>query len=251
MPPSQFVSVSIKALQERVRRLENARRPDWKIVSSGSAALDRLLPDRGFRRGTIVDWLGQKGSGAAALAIVAAREACREGAALLVIDAASDYAGSGYAGSGFYPPAAASLGIDLARTVFVRPRNQADHRWAMNQALRCSGAGAVLAWPQRLDAQTFRRWQLAAETGGALGLLLRSPNVRGQPTWADIQLFVEPLPASSAAAGTPRRLRVEIVRCRGGKSGGTVELELDDETGTLQPAHALPLASPMAVAAGA
>ena len=34
-----------------------------KILTSGIAALDQLLPDAGFREGTLVEWLADAGSG--------------------------------------------------------------------------------------------------------------------------------------------------------------------------------------------
>ena len=215
----------IEALRRQIARLEGARRPrDEGPVSSGSAALDRLLPDRGFRRGTLVEWLAAgEGAGAETLALGAAARACSEGGALVVLDSRRQ----------FYPPAAARLGIELEQTIVVHAPGEADAAWALDQALRCPAVAAVLAWPERLDGRTFRRLQLAAEEGGGLGLLLRPEHVRGEPSWADVRLLVEPLPSVPAGAG--RRLRICVLRCRGGTSGGSVELEIDDETCTVHP----------------
>src|SRR5262249_23139513 len=179
-----------------------------------------------------------------------------------------------------YPPALANLGFDLSQIIFVRPQNRKDYLWALNQSLACRGVGAVLAWPQRLDDRAFRGLQLAAEKGAGLGLLVRPFSARGEPTWSEVQLWVEPLPTSvgvesaarlnnvrSSAKGfasyrsaasrssvnridTLRRLRIEILRLRGGKAGSSVELELDDERGILQESRSLHLACELAVAAG-
>ena len=73
----------------------------------------------------------------------------------------------------FYPPAAANLGIELANVFFVRPPSRKDFVWALNQSLSCQGVGAVVCWPKRLDSNTFRQLQLAAENAGTLGLLFR------------------------------------------------------------------------------
>ena len=97
-----------------------------------------------------------------------------------------------------------------------------------DQALRCPAVAATVAWPERLDGRTFRRLQLAAEAGGGLGLLLRPSRARDEPSWAEIRLRVEPLPAAGPEAG--RRLRVEVLRCRGQAEGQRVELEIDDAT---------------------
>jgi hypothetical protein len=38
----------------------------------------------------------------------------------------------------------------------------------------------------------FRRWQLAAERGGSVGLLMRPSTARAAPSWADVRIAVEP-----------------------------------------------------------
>jgi protein ImuA len=192
-------------------------------VSTGTKELDRLLPQWGLCRGTVVEWLGKvSSSGAQTLALLAGREACRDGKSLLVVDRARR----------FYPPAAAAWGIDLARLIVVHPANEADELWAIDQALRCRGIGAVWAQRDKLDGRDFRRLALAAESGETLGLLIRPAQVRGQPSWAQVQLLVSPRPSASG-----RRLRVEVTRCRGGPPGRTVELEIDEWTGHIGAEH--------------
>jgi protein ImuA len=219
----------IQALEQQIRRLEGARRrkDPGAAVPSGCAALDRLLPERGFRWGTLVEWLAAvRGTGRETLAWHAVREACREGGTLVILDHAQT----------FYPPAAARMGIDLDQMIVVRARNQADNVWALDQSLRCPAVAATLAWPEKLDEHTFRRLQLAAEQGGGLGLLMRPESARQEPSWADVRLGVEPLPTAPGAA---RRLRIQLLRSRGGISGRSVEVEIDDETYPLHPAPRL------------
>ncbi len=193
---------------------------DERFISSGCESLDQLLPSKGFRRGSLTEWLSdQPGSGAETLSLIVARQAMQRGGALVVLDRAGL----------FYPPAAASWGIDLERLVLIRPQHQRDERWAVDQALRCGGVAAVWAVMGHLDGRWFRRFQLAAESSGCLGLLLRSAKVRGMPSWSEIQLQVHPRPSASA-----RRIGIELVRCRGQGSPGVVELELDELTGELR-----------------
>ena len=205
-------------------------------LSSGCPALDRALPENGFRPGTLVEWLScGEGDGTATLALRAAAGACRGGGAVVVLDRTGE----------FYPLAAVAQGIEPARLIVVHPANKADHIWALDQALRCPAVAAVVAWPEsldgKLDGRTFRRLQLAAEQGGGLGLLIRPESVRGQPSWADVRLLVEPLPSTSSYG---RRMRVVLLRCRGGGhhvghhvpmvvvvvGEQTVEVEIDHET---------------------
>ena len=149
----------------------------------------------------------------------------------------------------FYPPAAVRLGIEPEQLLVVHTESAADHDWAMDQVLRSPAVAAVLAWPERLDGRTFRRWQLAVEQGGGLGLLLRPAAARADPSWADVRLLVEPLEldrsrdqssrrrhgATTGRGFISRRLRISVLRCRGGTGGRSVEVELDDETYCVHP----------------
>jgi len=233
--PQQIVA----ALREEVGRIEGAGRVvDCVPLGSGCAALDRLLPERGFLRGWLVEWLSAgSGSGAATLAMIAARQAAIEGGAVVVMDRTRH----------FYPPAAAALGVDLESVIVIRARTENDELWALDQVLRCPGAAAVWAPLERLDWRRFRRLQLAAESGGSLGLLVRPARVRGQPSWSQVQLLVQP-----RVSHGPRRLRVELLRCRSAAAGGAVELEMDEVTGALREAsdrhetHSLHLAAKLA-----
>jgi len=231
----------VDSLRQKIARLEGARRPTSEVpVSSGCRLVDKLLPGQGFRRGTLIEWLAcGAGSGVESLALLTARQACREGGALVVFDWARE----------FYPPAAIGLGIDPQGMIVVQAASQADNLWALDQALRCPAVAAALAWPEDLDSRTFRRLQLAAEEGGSLGLFVRPDRVRREPSWAEVRLVVEPLAAT--APQSPRRLKVQLLRCRGAASGGSVEVELDDETHPLHPAFRPPRPAARRRAAGA
>jgi protein ImuA len=204
------------------------------VVSSGCPALDRILPHQGFRCGTLVEWLSSgPGSGATTLAFraaVRARSPLVDDGAVVVLDSSGE----------FYPPAAIAQGIEPSRLIVVHPGNRADHTWAVDQALRCPAVAATVAWPERTHlaprdvlgsrradhnghTHTFRRWQLAAEQGSGLGLLIRPASARGEPSWADVRLLVEPL------FGDSRRMRVVLLHCRNGRGEQTVEVEIDDE----------------------
>jgi hypothetical protein len=170
------------------------------------------------------------GDGAGSLALAAARQACHTGRALVVVDRQRT----------FSPPAAAGWQIDVTRVVVVRPVSAADQLWAVDQALRSPGVGAVWVRLPPLDTRDFRRLQLAAEEGRSLGVLLRPASVRGWPAWSDVQWLVEPQPARESW-----RLRVELLRCRGGAGGRAAILELDETTGTWRGAHDGPATHPV------
>lgn len=216
MPP-----LDLETLRRKIVQAEEARRRDSRgVVSSGCGPLDKMLPEGGLRWGTLAEWfaLGE-GNGSSTLALLAAREACRDGGMLVVLDGRRE----------FYPPPVVRMGIALEQLLVVRAGDAADHLWALDQSLRCRGVAAVLAWPEKLDPRAFRRLQLAAEEGGGLGLFVRSGTARYDPSWADVRFFVEPLPPGSAQSA-PRRLRIHLLRCRGGTEGRNVDVEIDDET---------------------
>ena len=214
----------LEELRRRIARLEMARPSGPLPVTSGCLALDQFLPDKGFRRGTLIEWLSAgEGTGACTLALLAARTVCQNGGVLVVVDRRRD----------FCPPAAVRFGIKPEQFVVVRAESAADNDWAMDQVLRSPAVAAVLAWPEKIDGRTFRRWQLAVEQGGGLGLLLRPAAARADPSWADVRLLVEP--RGTALRSHTRLLRMIFLRCRGGTDGHSVDVELDDETYRVHP----------------
>ncbi len=229
----------LDTLRQRIALLQQRQQHGGSApVRSGCDSLDSLLPQRGFRRGTLVEWLADgAGTGVETLAMAAAVEACRDGRALVVLDRRHE----------FYPPAAARLGIELQNLIVVHTDSKADDHWALDQALRCPGVAAVLAWPQQLDGRTFRRLQLAAEGAAGLGLLIRPLAARHEPSWADVRLEVQPEPSEDCN----RRLRVRLLRCRGSDVGRSVEVKLDDETYPVHLAAGLAEATVRCGAAGA
>jgi hypothetical protein len=212
----------VQSLAEQMRQCETARRQNTSAtISTGYAILDRALAG-GLSRGTLAEWLTHDGgsaaggsaaggsaaggSGATTLALAAARQACGEAGTLVVVDRQRT----------FYPLAAVASGIDLSRLIVVRPQNDGDETWAIDQALRSGGASAVLAWPEKLDDHLFRRLQLAAEAGDALGLLVRPARAIAEASWAEVRWLVEPLPSFPARDGSaPRRAAASLLRSPG------------------------------------
>ncbi|WP_145054858.1 ImuA family protein [Lignipirellula cremea] len=216
----------IAQLKNRIEQLEGPKRPLAEVRPSGTP-LDRLLPHGGFAPGVLVEWLAEgEGSGAGVLSLLAARgvmqglaETAAAPGALVVVDRER----------WFYPPAAAALGIDLENTIAVRPSTEQEEIWAVQQALRCPGAAVVWAALGPLDDRAFRRLQLAAEEGGAIGFLLRSSRWRRRPSWAEVQFLATPLTCRHG-----HRLRVHLSRCRGAQAGRFLEMEINEATGALR-----------------
>jgi hypothetical protein len=172
----------------------------------------------------------------------------------------------------FHPPALLPWlagSVSAAQLIVARPSHDDDEIWTIDQALRCPGVAAVVAWP-RVDepapassrssrhdapasrrrssmagcrtparhrwATAMRRWQLAARGSGAVGLIVRQCPVPGERSWAEVRLAVSSSPSGSLLE---RRLRLRLI---GGEwaaavNGGAVDLVLDLARGREASAH--------------
>ncbi|MFL5340127.1 MAG: ImuA family protein [Gemmataceae bacterium] len=210
----------IRALRDRTQQLALPTRIAAPLSENSPRFTDigDLLLGRGFEPGNLVEWRNVgSGGGALTLALAVAARLLEGGGAFIVIDGPRE----------FYPPAADRLGVPLDRTAVVRPDDPRAGLWAWEQALRCPAVAVTLGWADELTDRHGHRLQLAAEAGGGLGFLLRSA---GPATKAAVRLRV----SGEGFFGRPylldRRLRVELLHCRGGTPGTSVELELDHET---------------------
>ena len=243
-------------LLKRAAEWRLAEHQGWETVSTGFQPLDQLLPAGGVRRGSLLDLIAggdaSAGSDAGGAISLACAVACRladskpvgQGTAfttsatitsvtmplarastIVVVDR----------GAGFYPPAVIPWLDALAdggeksggrpQFVVARPSRDEDEIWAIDQALRCPGVAAVLAWPTRVHATAMRRWQLASRASGAVGLLVRGLSERwpvGEPTWADAKVAISPVAGEPDADLAVRRLRLSLA---GGPWSGSEMLE--------------------------
>lgn len=204
-PPAELDRAAVlAALRARIARLDRSG------AGAGAAghiplcpAIDQALPGGGLARAGLHEVLAaDPGAATGFCALLLARSLAGHGGAALWIAAEPDA----------WPQGLARFGLGPADLVLVHARRPADALWAMEEALRCPGvAGALLVGPS-LDLTSARRLQLAAEAGGALGLLLREDADPASTTAALTRWRV----ASAPGAGDPR-WELELLRCRGGK----------------------------------
>ena len=145
-----------------------------------------------------------------------------------------------------YGPGLAAFGLDPGRLILLEAAKPAELLWAMEEGLRCPGLAAVVAELDGLDLTAGRRLQLAAEAGGATGLVL-GRRAGGAPA-APPRRRLTPPPAARSAPRRSPRWHVELLRCRGGRPRDW-EMEWHDGTGDLALAAALrdrPAAAPAA-----
>jgi protein ImuA len=224
-----------------------ARERARPVVATGFRPLDALLPAGGVRPGSLVEWLSEGDAGGGGAASLAVAVACRLAAAsggeaseqvrprtIVVVDR------TGW----FHPPAVLPWLGDGRRLVVARPARDDDEIWTIDQALRCTGVAAVVAWPRarvlagpraltRRSAQVrgarsaastqqwsvaMRRWQLAAASSGAVGLFVRPRTALGEPSWAEVRIAVMP---QAGGTLTERRLRLVL-------AGGSWEAAVGD-----------------------
>ena len=146
--------------------------------STGHAALDDLLPQRGWPRRALTELLlPADGVGELSLLMPTLARLSREGGTLALI--APPYLP--------YAPAWQAAGIDLGvlQVIEASPR---DALWAFEQCLRSGACAAVVGWPRQADAQALRRLQVAADSGDCLGFVLRDRKHAANPSPAALRL---------------------------------------------------------------
>jgi len=211
----------IQDLRERTRQIEGPVLTPAGRDEGPSHALPDLLAGRGLAAGTLIEWQGRgEGSGAVSLALSVAGHILRDDGVCVVIDPTRE----------FYPPGAACLGVAPEQTIVVRPPDFQSGLWAWEQSLRSGAVSVTLGRVDGLHERHFHRLQLAAEAGGRLGFFLRGPRDRAGPSRAGVRVLVSGRPSRGPLYPLVRRLRVELLHCRGGAAGEVVEVELGHET---------------------
>lgn len=168
------------------------------VLPTGLAALDALLPGGGWPLGAVTEiLLPREGIGEIRLVVPALAAQSRRGRWIAWIEPPHVP----------YAPALAAMGVRLSRVLYVSAGTDRDRHWAAAQCLRSGACGAVLAWPGECDDRSFRRLQLAAGKGGAMGVLFRPERAAARPSHAALRLRL---------ARSPRGAVVEVVKGRGG-----------------------------------
>ena len=212
---------ALAALRVTLRRLEGPGRAAAGALSTGFDALDRALPEGGLARGALHEIVAESADHAAASGFVLRLLAglAREGPVLWCL-----------ADPDLYGPGLQRLGLAPDRLILARTRRDADLLWAMEEGLKTPGLAAVLGEPHGLGLTASRRLQLAVESVGGLGLVLRQAEAgKAGATAAVTRWRVASAPSAAPVPGeeTPRdfglmrgRWRVSLERCRGATPTG-------------------------------
>jgi hypothetical protein len=169
----------------RVWKLKDASaapaRPVW---STGCSSLDARLPGGGWPTASLIEvLLDDTGLGEVQLFLPALVESQRtSGDVPWLVWIAPPHEP--------YAPALAQQGIELTRLLVVRPTTATEALWAAEQALGSGVCAAVLLWLKGTDDRWLRRLKLAAEAGGALGVLFRPERHRFESSPASLRLLM-------------------------------------------------------------
>jgi hypothetical protein len=172
--------------------------------STGFAALDNLLPGRGWPIGALTELLPVcTGLGEVSICMPALANLCREKRYVAFVSPPHIP----------YAPSLVNAGVSLRSVVWIECGSDEDARWSAEQLLREGQAGAVLLWSSTNQEQPLRRLQLAAEAGGALAFVYRSAQMRHQPSPAALRIEL-----TSDTNGT----RANVLKLRGGRPGSVL-----------------------------
>lgn len=166
------------------------------VVASGNEALDEALPGGGWPLGGLTEILGAA-DGVGELEVLMPALATLTRAGRLVAWIAPPHIP--------YAPALEASGLELSRMLWLRPQGAVDALWAAEQVLAAAGGGAVLLWADEVGDRQLRRLQLAAERGGALGVVFRHAGRAVQPSPAMLKAEVVVRPGGGA---------LRIIKCR-------------------------------------
>ena len=122
-----------------------------RVVGTGDALLDAQLPGGGWPVGALVEIVQAQGVHSEWRLLLPALVAVGQGAVLLVGPPQLPFG-----------PALAAQGLAPARLVWVRAQSEPERLWAAEQALRCAGVDAVLAWLGPVRSEALRRLHIAA-----------------------------------------------------------------------------------------
>ncbi|MEY2611363.1 MAG: hypothetical protein RL069_174 [Planctomycetota bacterium] len=251
----------LRELAQEIRTLQTSNRSHAKSVSSGSPSLDACLPSRGLLAGSLLELLTDqgpsllssrlsgssrarqvltRGSGLLCAALRISREWLATGKYLVMVDTQLSWSA----------PALRAMQIPLERVILIRPDQGADWIWGIDQALRSRAVGALIASVDRLDDRVARRWQLAVENGGGLGIFLRDRVMaKRYPSWAEVQWQLRSLAPNTATSAnaffgsttggfassqkvrgiSPRWFDFVLQRAPGGRIGKRVQLGIGSD----------------------
>ena len=219
---SDFRGTALAALRAEIAALEAGGRAESGSLPFGHPAIDGKLPGGGLPLGRWHEVCGaglevETGAAPAAFAALLARPLTAAGEAVWV-----------FSRDDLFAPGLTGLGFPAERLIQVCARDEAEALAVMEDALSTVGVSAVIGEVEDVDLTAGRRLQLACERRGGTGFVIRRRPFGGAARragaggaaatrWRVAPAPSEP-PAGEFGLGAPR-FRVELERCRGGRTG--------------------------------
>lgn len=185
------------------------------VLASGHAALDAVLPGGGWPVGALCEVLQaplQQHEWRLLLpalrGLLDAGVAGCSGAAPWVVLVGTPYTPFG--------PGLQAQGLDVRQLLWVRTEDAQAQLWSTEQALRCQGVGAVLAWLPLARSAQLRRLQVAAQAHHKLLFVMRPVHARQEASPAVLRVAV--------SVGNDGGLDMQVLKRRGPYLAQTLHL---------------------------
>jgi len=124
-----------------------------------------------------------------------------------------------------FPASLSLFNVEPERIIFMDVQTEKDVLWITEEALKCEGLAAVVAEVNKLSLIESRRLQLAVESSGVTGFILRKDENKTASTVATARWRISPLPSHTEdgmpGLGFPR-WQVELLKVRNGNPGSFV-----------------------------
>lgn len=214
------------ALPAAVWRASQLGHAGVAALSSGFPALDAELPGAGWPAGMLTELIGRDpGIGELRLLVPLLRQLTRERRFVILLAPPLQP----------YAPALASHGIDLDYLLVVQAPHAADRLWAIEQTLKSSAFGALLAWLPQARPEHLRRMQAAAQSAAGPAFLFRPLAAQFEASPAPLRLLLLPRPV--------QRLSVQILKRRGPLMAAPILVDLPQPVSSIRLRAAPPSAA--------
>lgn len=217
----------LAALRGQIAALEAGTRTPSPVLAFGDPRIDSCFPAGGLPSGCWHEVMGagledETSAAPAAFAALLTRPLLEAGAVVWIMRRTDLFA-----------PGLAGFGFPTERLIQVRARDEAEVLSVLEDALSTVGVAAAIGEAQAPELKAGRRLQLACEKRGSFGVLLhRRPyggpvggarTVSGSSSFSRWRVAGAPSQPPPDVPGLgPPRWRVELERCRGGRSGAWI-----------------------------
>jgi protein ImuA len=204
--PAPSRSPSLASVHADVWHANALAHAPGRVLATGHAALDAQLPGGGWPLGALTEILQPPGVHGEWRLLMPALARC--GTETVVLVGAPQVP---------FVPALAAQGLPPNRLLWVAASAAPQRLWAAEQALRCAGVDAVLAWLVQVRPDQLRRLQMAAAEYAKLLFVLRPQQAQDASSPAVLRLLLGAGSPASAGpdAAAPDALAVHVLKRRG------------------------------------